>query len=142
MNKEYETAYDRAQTLLDVTTKLNALFDRENAILENGRPSELLPLQSEKARLASAYAQLIRDVAQNRAEMQAIDERLLEEIKAITSAFEERAQHQRALLDGARRANEGVVNAISQEATAKTQPASYNVKASVTSAPISINENA
>ncbi|MEM8772899.1 MAG: hypothetical protein AAGD92_14725 [Pseudomonadota bacterium] len=129
---------DRVRELIDITEALSAIFARENELLETRRPGEIAPLQSEKARLAAAYAQSIRDVAENRGAVQSAEHTLLAELKAVTKNFEARASRQRALLDGARRASEGVAKAIAEEAAASD--GAYDSRPDP--APISINESA
>lgn len=110
----------RVQQLIELTGRLDEIFTQENTILRQGRPSGLAPLQGEKARLAAAYAQSIRDAAANRAAMSAAGDRLLQELREITQSFETHAREQRGLLMGAQRAGEGVVAAIASEAAAPT----------------------
>ena len=133
---------ERVRALMEITQSLSAIFAQENDLLETRRPREIAPLQAEKARLAAAYAQSIRDVAQNRATVQSADSGLLAELRDITASFEARATHQRALLEGAAKAGEGVIKAIADEAAAQQQSQSYGPKATPNPAPISINENA
>ena len=133
---------ERVRALMDITQSLSAIFAQENELLETRRPREIAPLQAEKARLAAAYAQSIRDVAQNRATVQSADSTLLAELRDITASFEERAAHQRALLEGAAKAGEGVIKAIADEAAAQQQSQNYGSTTTPMSAPISVNENA
>ncbi len=133
---------DRIRALMDITQSLSAIFARENELLETRRPREIAPLQAEKARLAAAYAQSIRDVASNRAAVQHADSTLLAELRDITAGFEERAAHQRSLLEAAARAGEGVVKAIAEEAAAQSSAQSYGGENRAEAPPISINEKA
>jgi hypothetical protein len=88
------------QTLIDLTASLNLIFEEENAAIEAQRASDVAPLQAEKARLASAYAQSIRAIAADRAGMGAVDHDLLLQLRQVTERFETRAAHQRSLLNG------------------------------------------
>ena len=135
-------AETRIRDLMEITHSLSAIFAQENELLETQRPREIAPLQVEKARLAAAYAQSIRDVAQNRVNVQSADQQLLTELREITQGFEARASRQRALLEGAQKAGEGVIKAIADEAAAATTPDHYGKNVKQTSAPISVNENA
>ena len=87
------------QTLIDLTASLNLIFEEENAAIEAQRASDVAPLQAEKARLASAYAQSIRAIAADRAGMGAVDHELLMQLRRVTERFETRAAHQRNLLN-------------------------------------------
>lgn len=139
-----QSAENYVTELIDVTRALSDIFTRENAILEAHRPRDLQPLQSEKARLAAIYAQSIKDVAINRSLVSAADERLLDELKSITRGFEERAQRQRALLDGAKTANEGVIKAVAAEASRNDEAPAYSKHdaEAAASTPIALNEQA
>lgn len=136
-------AVERVKSLIEITESLSDIFARENDMLSSRRPREIAPLQAEKARLAAAYAQSIRDIAANRALVEGADEVLLSELRSITKTFEDRAAKQRALLDGARQAAEGVVKAVAAEAAAASERASYgDESADGKPAPISVDENA
>ncbi len=135
-------AAERVQTLIDLTQSLSNIFSRENDLLTSRRPRELAPLQAEKARLAAAYAQSIRDIAANRGIVDGADSALLSELRDITRTFEERAARQRALLDGARQATEGVVKSIAEEAAAAEATPNYGDGKAAPSTPVSVDENA
>ncbi len=93
-------AAERIETLIDITEALNLIFEEENTALEESRPQDAAPLQAEKARLASDYAQSIRAVAADRGGVSAVDQALLIRLRSATANFEARAARQRALLDG------------------------------------------
>ena len=144
MTNAASDAETRVKSLIDITTALGDILLRENELLENQRAREIAPLQTEKVRLAAAYAQAIRDVAQNRALVSNADSILLQELREITKLFEERAANQRALLKGASMAAEGIVKAVAAEASAANECAAYggNAPRETASAPISIDESA
>lgn len=118
----------RVKTLIALTEELTAIFDVENASLAARRPREIAPLQEDKARLAAAYAQSIRDIAADRSLVNGAGDALMEKLKSITQVFEKRASQQRALLDGARLAAEGVVKAVADEAGARLASPVYGSK--------------
>jgi hypothetical protein len=91
----------RIQSLITLTQSLSDLFERENILIANGRPDELGPLQAEKKRLAAAYAQSIRALADARALIDGADALLLEELRSMTASFEARAARQKTLLERA-----------------------------------------
>ena len=140
-------AAERVQTLIALTEELTAIFEIENASLIARRPSEIAPLQADKARLAAAYAQSIRAIAADRSIVAGADGALMEKLKALTQSFETRASEQRALLEGARLAAEGVVRAVAAEAdlgcptSAAFRPRG-DAPAAGAPAPLSINERA
>jgi hypothetical protein len=116
-------AASRVRTLIALTEELTAVFDRENDALKSRRPRDIAPLQADKARLAAAYAQSIRAIAADRSLVQGASEGLMEKLKSITRVFENRAAEQRALLDGAAKASEGVLKAVAEEAADAERPA-------------------
>lgn len=138
-------AGDRVQSLIEITQSLSAIFEQENSLLKSERPREIAPLQADKARLAAAYAQSIKDIAADRGLIDGADSTLLAALKDMTREFEQRAAHQKALLDGARRASEGVLRAVADEAAAETATTAYRplTDAKTTApTPISLNEEA
>lgn len=139
------SAASRIKSLIEITQSLSAIFAKENGLLAESRPREIAPLQAEKARLAAAYAQSIRDIAANRTVVGGADSALLAELRTITETFEARAARQRSLLDGARQASEGVVKAVAEEAAAAGESGAYSAPeqdADAPAAPVSIDENA
>ena len=93
----------RVKALIDLTEELTAIVTRENELLTTRRPSELAPLQAEKARLAAAYAQSIRAVAADRVAVAGAGPDLIEQLREITRTFESRARRQRKRCPGDRR---------------------------------------
>ena len=110
------TAEERVRALIDLTESLNDLVTRENDILSTRRPRDLGALQAEKARLASAYAGAIRDIARDRASVAGAAGPLIEKLRELTKTFEGCALRQQALLEGATKAGEGLVRAVAEEA--------------------------
>ncbi|MGE0408842.1 MAG: hypothetical protein AB7P23_06215 [Amphiplicatus sp.] len=134
----------RVRTLIALTEELAAIFSSENAALLARRPSELAPLQVDKARLAAAYAQSIREIAADRSLVDGAGDLLLENLKSVTQLFEKRAVEQRVLLDGARLASEGVMRAVAAEAGAAAKGPAYrrDDAAPKGAAPIAFDEKA
>ncbi|HBK91092.1 MAG TPA: hypothetical protein DDZ68_05425 [Parvularcula sp.] len=110
------TAEERVRALIDLTESLSDIVTRENDILATRRPRELATLQAEKARLASAYAGAIRDIARDRAAVAEAGGPLIEKLRELTKTFEGCALRQQALLEGATKAGEGLVRAVAGEA--------------------------
>lgn len=133
-------ATSRVKTLIALTEELTAIMVRENDLLEARRPREISALQPDKARLAAAYAQSIRDVAADRASVSGADDSLIDTLRELTTIFEKRARHQRALLDGARAASESVMKAIAEEA-GKTAEPGYGARKSA-AAPLVLDDKA
>jgi len=136
-------AVERIKSLIEITESLSNIFVKENNLLSTQRPAAIAPLQDEKARLAAAYAQSIRDIAASRSIVDGADAGLLAKLRTITKTFEERAADQHALLEGARQAAEGVVKAVAEEAASAREQVSYGDHASPAEpAPIILDESA
>lgn len=136
-------ATTRVRTLIALTEELSAIFAKENAALRARRPRDIAPLQTDKARLAAAYAQSIRSVAADRSVVSGAGDALMEQLRTLTKDFETRAAEQRLLLDSARFAAEGVLKAVADEAgAAKESPAYGGPTGAATAAPIAVNEEA
>lgn len=134
-------AATRVQTLIALTEELSAIIAEENALLSARRPRELSALQPDKARLAAAYAQSIRQIAADRGSVAGAGASLIEELRRLTKTFEERAERQRALLGAARAASESVVRAIADEA-ARTDEPGYGGAPAPRAAPIVVDDRA
>ena len=132
-------AAHRVRTLIALTEELSAIFESENAALKTRRPAEIAPLQEDKSRLAAAYAQSIREIAADRSVVRGASATLMETLKAITRAFERRAEEQRALLGGASAVAEGLLRAVASEAGAMAQSPAYEPKARAPAAAASIS---
>ncbi len=116
-------ATTRVKTLIALTEELTSIIEQENDLLNERRPQAIAPLQNDKARLAAAYAQSIREIARDRSAVAGASDALMTKLRELTTTFERRAEEQRALLNGARAATEGVLKAVADEAREK--PASY-----------------
>lgn len=113
---EPAAAEERVRALIDLTEQLSALVAQENDILATRRPRDLAALQTEKARLAAAYAGAIRDIARDRTSVAGAAAPLIEKLRELTKTFEGCALRQQALLEGATKAGEGLVRAVAGEA--------------------------
>lgn len=116
----------RVKALIALTEELTSIFVQENESLKTRRPGAIAPLQSDKARLAGAYAQSIRQIAKDRGLVDAAGDELLADLKEITRTFEQRVAEQRALLGGAQKASESVLRAVAEEAATDKASGQYN----------------
>lgn len=121
---ETRSPEERVRALIDLTEQLSVLITHENDILARRRPRDLAPLQGEKARLASAYAGAIRDIASDRSSVAGASGPLIEKLRELTKTFEGCALRQQALLEGATIAGEGLVRAVAAEAARAPRSAS------------------
>lgn len=115
----------RVKAMIALTQELTAIFVEENAALKARRPGDMALLQADKARLAAAYANTIRQVGEDRRLVDGAGDDLLAQLKDITRTFEARAREQRALLAGAQKAGESVLRAIADEVATQTKPQTY-----------------
>lgn len=97
-----ESGTERVQKLIELTASLSRIFEQENIALAEKRPNDMAPFQAEKARLAAAYAQSIRNVEASRAGLCGVAGELLAELREHTAGFEARAARQRKLLENIR----------------------------------------
>ncbi len=107
---------NRVQHLIELTRALADIFDQENTLLSTSRASQIGPLQTEKAKLANAYASAIKEVANNRLWAEGANKDLLQSLREATDHFNTMAAHQSTLLEGAHKATSGVISAIAHEA--------------------------
>jgi hypothetical protein len=137
-------AAQRVKTLIALTEELTAIFERENEALKARRAGEIAPLQEDKSRLAAAYAQSIRAIAADRGVVRGASTLLMDKLKAITRVFESRAAEQRALLDGASAAAEGLLKAVAAEAASAERSPAYDRAPTDAprAAPLSVDERA
>ncbi|MGF1545643.1 MAG: hypothetical protein ACFB00_14310 [Parvularculaceae bacterium] len=75
------------RALIDLTTELTDVIERENELLRARRPREIAPLQADKARLAATYATAIRAIADDRSALSALAPTLIDELRAYTVKF-------------------------------------------------------
>lgn len=132
----------RVKALIAITQELTEIFTQENACLRERNPAAIAPFQSDKARLAAAYATSIRQIASDRTSVEPAGEILLEQLRDLTRTFEKRAAEQRALLKGAQQAGESVLKAIADEVASMDKSPSYGATEAPARTPIALNERA
>ncbi len=115
MTHETNNPKERIEHLIELTSNLADLFDKENSLLVAHRISEFSSLHTEKAKLTNAYASAIRDIANNRNLLEGAGSTLMNALHAITTRFNNLAAHQRTLLEGSHRAGASIVQAIKDE---------------------------
>jgi len=142
MTEAAPDAATRVETLIALTEELSGIISRENELLAARRPGELSVLQPDKARLAAAYAQSIRQIAADRSSVAGAGEDLITQLKEITRTFEARTQHQRALLDGARAASESVLRAVTEEAAQSAKAPGYGPARAMSAPPLVLDNKA
>lgn len=108
--------------LMVVLTKLLDIVEAENAVLANGRPSELQPLLPEKQRLARVYAQMSRALKQEREILTKAGAEAEAALKALAVRFNEALEIQRGRLEVAREVTEGIIAAMGRAVVEHRQP--------------------
>lgn len=111
------TEKSRIIDLINLTQALSDIFAQENKLLSTRRAGEIASLQAEKAKLATAYASTIKEIATNRPEVENVGEVLLTKLREITTSFNDLASEQKILLTAAHNASADIVQAISEEAS-------------------------
>lgn len=92
-------AQTRINKLIRITEALGEIFAQENRLIRNNRSDEITPLQSEKKRLATEYMQSIRELAQDRTDIEGADTNQLAQLRNLALALEERAVSQCAMVE-------------------------------------------
>lgn len=92
-------AQTRINKLIRITEALGEIFAQENRLIRNNRADEITPLQSEKTRLATEYMQSIRELAEDRADIEGADTNQLAQLRSLALALEEHAVSQCAMVE-------------------------------------------
>ncbi len=89
----------RINKLIRITEALGEIFAQENRLIRDNRADEITPLQSEKTRLATEYMQSIRELAQDRADIEGADTNQLAQLRSLALTLEQRAVSQCAMVE-------------------------------------------
>ncbi|MBK5910909.1 hypothetical protein CCR85_05300 [Rhodothalassium salexigens] len=102
---------------VQVTQSLMDLISRETQLLESRRPSEVQPLQGEKARLTAEYQKLLNVLkAHESALLGPKDSAVRRHLRQVMETFRRVVAYHARLVGRLKSVCEGVVNAISEEA--------------------------
>ncbi len=107
--------------LIDLTERLTEVMAREVALLDAMRPSEIGPLQSEKATLSTAYASAVGLVNKNAALVDEADPDTRDALTRATARLKETMADNLRAIDVARTFNERLIKALG-EAVAESRP--------------------
>ena len=107
--------------LIDLTERLTEVMTRELALLDAMRPSEIGPLQSEKATLSAAYAGAVGLINQNAALVDEAEPDIRDALIRATARLKETMADNLRAIDVAKTFNERLIRALG-EAVAESRP--------------------
>ena len=117
----------RMRDLIVVAGRLITLVNDETRLLEAYKTNDIGQLQDEKARLSRIYVGLVRDLKRDPELLAAVEKAVREELTDVLKRFEAAAEANTNALNVAREANERVMRAIVEAATAQqTTVAGYS----------------
>jgi flagellar biosynthesis/type III secretory pathway chaperone len=105
----------KVNDLLQVTSRLIAVLDREVELLRTTPSTELEALQEEKARLTVAYESQARSMAGHPELLEALQPVLRAELERVTSRFQSAISANEVALRAARDTTQRVLQAIADE---------------------------
>jgi hypothetical protein len=107
--------------LIDLTERLTEVMAREVALLDAMRPSEIGPLQSEKATLSAAYAGAVGRMNKNPALVDEADPGTRDILTRATAQLNQTMADNLRAIDVAKTFNERLIRALG-EAVAESRP--------------------
>ena len=107
--------------LIDLTERLTEVMTRELGLLDAMRPSEIGPLQSEKATLSAAYASAVGLMNQNAALVDEANPDTRDALTRATARLKETMADNLRAIDVAKTFNERLIRALG-EAVAESRP--------------------
>lgn len=117
----------RMRDLIVVAGRLITLVTEETRLLEAYRTSDIGAFLDEKARLSRIYVSLVRDLKRDPELLAAVEKAVREELSDVLKRFEAAAEANTNALNTAREANERVMRAIVEAASAQqTTVAGYS----------------
>lgn len=137
-----------ATDMLQTTSRLIGVLEREIEMLRAMKTSEVLNLQEEKIVLTAAYEVQAKALQETPAALEAIGPVLRDELRAAVATFRRTLSENEKALRTAKQAADRVLQAIAEEIQNKTQgPASYSARNGphgrprATSEPVSLSLN-
>jgi len=109
----------RMRDLIVVAGRLITLVNEETRLLEAYKTNDIGQLQDEKTRLSRIYVGLVRDLKRDPELLAAVEKAVREELTDVLKHFEAAAEANTNALNVAREANERVMRAIVEAATAQ-----------------------
>lgn len=115
-----KTERNQIESLIDLTSRLTSIINQEIGLLRAMRTTEIGPLQEEKARLATAYADAFQAVRKRPAVVKDADPGSREALKQATAALRVALDENVLAVHAAKDVNERLIRAIS-DAVAQTK---------------------
>ncbi len=109
----------RMRDLIVVAGRLITLVTEETRLLEAYQTNDITAFQDEKARLARAYTELVRDLKRDPELLAAVDKAVRDELAEVLRRFGDAAEANANALTVARAANERVMRAVIEAASAQ-----------------------
>lgn len=107
--------------LIAHTEDLTSVIRREITILEARRPSDIAPLQAEKAELSNAYEHEFKAVKQNQKLLGDKDSPVRQRLREVTETFNSELVRLGRILLRMKSVSEGMIHAIGQEVSRRRQ---------------------
>lgn len=106
----------RARNMMELLQDLVAVLDKETALLDRPRPSELEPVVEEKQALFKLYEDHIAALSQDPGFAAALDDDLRQQLTALAETFETAMEKNRRKLELMTRSSQHIVNRIVEAA--------------------------
>lgn len=97
------------EDLIQVTARLGAVLEKENALLRAMQPAKIRALQDDKVALANAYQALVRELSRDPKRFEDVAPTLRLELKTALTRFDSLAQQNGAALHAAQTVNRRVM---------------------------------
>ncbi len=98
--------------LIQIASRLVELMERETQLLRAMRPSDIVGMQDDKARLVAAYQERSRELRADPSHLAMVRPVLKQELRQALEHFEEASEANGRALAAAREANERLLRAI------------------------------
>ncbi len=116
-------AKERVAGLIDLVDRLGELVAAETDLLEQRRPLALADSEAEKSRLASAYAQQLREIKTDPALIGAAAQADKDRLRAAVARFNEVVEAHARKLVTVKSVTESMVRAVVEEVQKRDRPA-------------------
>jgi len=112
---------DRVKQLIVLTDRLADLVEKETELLKQRRPSDIQVFQDERTKLSNIYVQEMQMISQDKSLIQGVKEDLTAVLKSKPGKFREKLDQHGRLLYRIRDVTEGIIKAIAEDVTQKSQ---------------------
>lgn len=116
------SSHAQFQRLKSLTITLTDLLARENALLAERRPQDIVEFQGEKERLGHAYSEEMTLLRQNPDWLQSIEAAERTSLREATKRFKQTLDENRRALLVRKTVSEGIIRSIGEEVASKNRP--------------------